>query len=118
MPLATRGNSAAHVVGIEAVHLPGEAGRQAVATEAVAEHRQAEHAAHQRREREQRRVDHRSGPEVQRDRAARPGDAHRLAHQGQSVAAVTVLQRDVAEHDVGDAVADGERSPVGHFDRP
>ena len=53
-----------------------------------------------------------------RDRAARPSDPHRLAHQRQGVAAVAVLQRDVAEHDVGDAVGDGERAAVGHLDRP
>ena len=44
---------------------------------------------------------------------AGPGDPHRLARQRQRVVVLAVLQRDVAERQVGGVVGDGQRAPVG-----
>ena len=61
-------------------------------------------AAHRRADRQHERVDARPRAEVEGDLAARAHDPQRLGDERQGVVALAVLQRDVAEGDVGRVV--------------
>ena len=74
-------------------------------------------AAHDDADRQHERVDARPRAEVEGDLPAGPHDPHRLVDQRHGVVALAVLQRDVAEGDVGDVVGDGEAAAVGDLDR-
>ena len=77
----------------------------------------AEQAADERPGRQEQHVGTRARPEVERDVAAGADDAHRLTGELERVVDLAVLERDVAEREVGDVGRHVERSPVGDLDR-
>ena len=107
-----------HLVRVEPVGLPGEAGRPAACGSATGRSPGARNsAAHDDADRQHERVEARPGPEVEGDLPAGPDDPQRLVDERQGVVAVAVLQRDVAERDVGGVVGDAQAAAVGDLDR-
>ena len=103
------------LVRVEPVRLPGEPGRRPLARQPRADAGHPEQRPHRRRA-AARRVDARPRAEVEGDLAARLDDPQRLVDEREGVVALAVLQRDVAEGDVGGVVGDRQRAPVGDLD--